>query len=95
MIVRRDAGIIATALNRTVTDALLDRAFPGRPHLAAFDFETEPAPGPAEVFDLAAKAVQAGYRVTQAELQERTGYALEAAAGAPAAGNWEMVARRR
>ena len=57
MIVRRDAGIIATALNRTVTDALLDRAFPGRPHLAAFDFETEPAPAPAEVFDLAAKAV--------------------------------------
>ena len=54
----------------------------GRPHLAAFDFETEPAPGPAEVFDLAAKAVQAGYRVTQAELQERTGYALEEAPGA-------------
>ena len=81
-IVRRDAGIIATALNRTVTDALLDRAFPGRHHLAAFDFETEPAPGPAEVFDLAAKAVQAGYRVTQAELQERTGYALEEAPGA-------------
>ena len=51
----------------------------------------KPAPGPAEVFDLAAKAVQAGYRVTQAELQERTGYALEAAGGAPAAGNWEMV----
>ena len=88
MIVRRDAGIIATALNRTVTDTLLDRAFPGRPHLAAFDFETEPAPGPAEVFDLAAKAVQAGYRVTQAELQERTGYALEPAGtgGVPAFG---------
>ena len=87
-IVRRDAGIIATALNRTVTDTLLDRAFPGRPHLAAFDFETEPAPGPAEVFDLASKAVQAGYRVTQAELQERTGYALEAAGagGSPAFG---------
>ena len=89
MIVRRDAGIIATALNRTVTDTLLDRAFPGRPHLAAFDFETEPAPGPAEVFDLAAKAVQAGYCVTQAELQERTGYALEPAqdaGGVPAFG---------
>ena len=42
----------------------------------------KPAPGPAEVFDLAAKAVQAGYRVTQAELQERTGYALEPAQGA-------------
>lgn len=81
-IVRRDAAAVATALNRTVTDTLLDRAFPGRSHLAAFDFETEPAPGPAEVFDLASKAVQAGYRVTQAELQERTGYALEAAAAA-------------
>ena len=81
-IVRRDAAAVATALNRTVTDTLLDRAFPGRPHLAAFDFETEPAPGPAEVFDLASKAVQAGYRVTQAELQERTGYALEAASAA-------------
>ncbi len=87
-IVRRDAAAVATALNRTVTDTLLDRAFPGRPHLAAFDFETEPAPGPAEVFDLAAKAVQAGYRVTQAELQERTGYALEpaGAGGSPAFG---------
>lgn len=81
-IVRRDAAAVATALNRTVTDTLLDRAFPGRPHLAAFDFETEPAPGPAEVFDLASKAVQAGYRITQAELQERTGYALEPAQGA-------------
>ena len=80
-IVRRDAGIIATALNRTVTDTLLDRAFPGRPHLAAFDFETEPA----------SKAVQAGYRVTQAELQERTGYALEPAQGAGSEGlDWRL-----
>ncbi len=76
-IVRRDAAAIATALNRTVTDALLDRAFPGRPHLAAFDFQTRPEPGPAELFDLAAKAVQAGYRVAQDELEERTGFRLE------------------
>ena len=40
-IVRRDAAAVATALNRTVTDTLLDRAFPGRPHLAAF----RPRPG--------------------------------------------------
>lgn len=76
-IVRRDAAAIATALNRTVTDALLDRAFPGRPHLAAFDFQTRPEPGPAELFDLAAKAVQAGYRVARDELEERTGFRLE------------------
>lgn len=78
-IVRRDAGLIATALNHTVTDPLLDRAFPGRPHLAAFDFETDPSPTPAEIFDLAAKAVAAGYQVTQEELEERTGYRLIAA----------------
>ena len=83
-IVRRDAALIATALNRTVTDALLDRAFPGRPHLAAFDFETDPSPTPAEIFDIAAKAVAAGYRVTKEELEERTGYRLEASSeGAP------------
>ncbi|MCI6589653.1 MAG: DUF935 domain-containing protein [Lentisphaeraceae bacterium] len=75
-IVRRDAGLIATALNHTVTAPLLDRAFPGRPHLAAFDFETDPSPTPAEIFDLAAKAVAAGYQVTQQELEERTGYRL-------------------
>lgn len=76
-IVRRDAALIATALNRTVTDALLDRAFPGRPHLAQFDFETDPSPTPAEIFDLAAKAAQAGYQIAKEELEERTGYRLE------------------
>jgi phage gp29-like protein len=75
-IVRRDAGLIATVLNRTVTDALLDRAFPGKPHLARFDFETRAAPTPAEVFDCAGKAVVAGYKVEKSELEERTGYRL-------------------
>ncbi len=77
MIVRRDAAAIATAINRGVTDAILDRCFPGKPHLAQFDFETEPAPGPDEVFDIAAKAVASGYRVTRDELEERTGFHLE------------------
>lgn len=75
-IVRRDAGLIATVLNRTVTDALLDRAFPGKPHLARFDFETRAAPTPEEIFDCAGKAVVAGYKVEKAELEERTGYRL-------------------
>lgn len=75
-IVRRDAGLIASALNRTVTDALLDRAFPGKPHLARFDFETRAAPTPTEIFECAGKAVAAGYKVEKAELEERTGYRL-------------------
>ncbi|MBQ9693490.1 MAG: DUF935 family protein, partial [Kiritimatiellae bacterium] len=76
MIVRRDAGFIAAEMNRTVTAALLKRAFPGKPHLAGFDFETEPKPSAAEIFDLAGKAVVAGYKVEKSELEERTGYRL-------------------
>ena len=76
MIVRRDAGLIAAEINRTVTSALLKRAFPGKAHLAGFDFETEPKPSAAEIFDLAGKAVVAGYKVEKAELEERTGYRL-------------------
>lgn len=76
MIVRRDAGFIAAEMNRTVTSALLKRAFPGKPHLASFDFETEPKPSAAEIFDLAGKAVVAGYKVEKSELEERTGYRL-------------------
>ena len=82
-IVRRDAGLIASVLNRTVTDALLDRAFPGKPHLARFDFETRAAPTPAEIFDCAGKAVVAGYKVEKSELEERTGYRLIEAPSAP------------
>lgn len=82
-IVRRDAGLIASVLNRTVTDALLDRAFPGKPHLARFDFETRAAPTPEEIFDCAGKAVVAGYKVEKSELEERTGYRLIEAPSAP------------
>jgi hypothetical protein len=82
-IVRRDAGLIATVLNRTISDTLLDRAFPGKPHLARFDFETRPAPTPAEIFDCAGKAVVAGYKVEKSELEERTGYRLIEAPSTP------------
>lgn len=82
-IVRRDAGLIASVMNRTVTDALLDRAFPGKPHLARFDFETRAAPTPEEIFDCAGKAVVAGYKVEKSELEERTGYRLIEAPSAP------------
>jgi len=73
---RMDASIIASALNRQISDAVLDRAFPGRPHLAYFDFDTEATPSPSEVFDDATKARAAGYLVAQDDLEERTGYKL-------------------
>ena len=76
-IVRRDAAAVATVLNRSVSNALLSRAFPGKPHLAAFDFETEPPPSASEVFALAAQAVQAGYQIAKEDLEERTGFSLQ------------------
>ncbi len=76
-IVRRDAAAVATVLNRSVSNALLSRAFPGKPHLAAFDFETEPPPSASDVFALAAQAVQAGYQIAKEDLEERTGFSLQ------------------
>jgi len=78
-VVRRDSRVIAEAFNRRVAADLLDRAFPGRPRLARFAFETSPAPSAGEVFDVAVKAAGAGWRVTARDLRERTGYELEPA----------------
>lgn len=83
-VVRRDSRVIAEAFNRRVAADLLDRAYPGRPRLARFAFDTEAAPSAGEVFDVAVKAASAGWRVTARDLRERTGYELEPAAQAAA-----------
>jgi hypothetical protein len=63
-------------LNRTCTRSLLDAAFPGKPHLAYFDF-ADRKPTASQVFEDAGKAKIAGYTVAQSDLEERTGYTLE------------------
>lgn len=73
---RMDSAKIGSVLNRTLADTILDRAFPGRPHLAYFAFDTEAVPSPGKVFDDATKAKNAGYLIDQADLEERTGYKL-------------------
>nr|AIF26381.1 hypothetical protein [uncultured bacterium fosmid pJB16B1] len=73
---RMDSAKVGSVLNRTLADAILDRAFPGRPHLAYFSFDTEAVPSPGEVFDDAAKAKASGYLIDKADLEERTGYRL-------------------
>jgi phage gp29-like protein len=75
-IIMRDCSIIASSMNRICTDQLLNAAFPGRPHLAYFDF-ADRRPTASQVFDDASKAKSAGYTVAQADLEERTGYTLE------------------
>lgn len=85
-IIRRDCKLITTPINRVVVSDLLNANFPGRPHLAYFDF-ADPQPTAKEVFDTATAAKSSGYRVKQADLEEKSGYALEVlpdAAGLPA-----------
>ncbi len=94
-VVRRDSRVIAEAFNRRVVADLLDRAYPGRPRLARFAFETEAAPSAGEVFDVAVKAAGAGWRVTARDLRERTGYELEAAPAVQTAPGGGMFAANK
>ena len=74
---RMDSAKIGSVINRDLAGRILDRAFPGKPHLAYFAFATEAVPSPGEVFDDATKARNAGYIVDKAQLEEMTGYKLE------------------
>lgn len=74
---RMDSAKIGSVINRDLAGRILDRAFPGKPHLAYFAFATEAVPSPGEVFEDAGKARTAGYLVDKAQLEEMTGYKLE------------------
>ena len=73
---RKDAVILADAFNLTPTRILLNRNFPGQPHLAYFAFDTEPTQAPGDIFDYAGKARTAGYTIKQSQLEEKTGLTL-------------------
>jgi hypothetical protein len=81
-IVRRDSRFIAAALNARVSADLLAAQYPGRPVLAEFAFQVDPPATAAEVFEAGAKAVTAGYKIAQADLEAKSGYKLEAAPAA-------------
>ena len=81
-IVKRDAEIIGNALQRSIALPFLRRMFPGKPVAAEFSLGRDAEPTPGEMFDLAGKAVAAGYRISRDELSEATGYTLEDAPSA-------------
>lgn len=76
-VVGRDLKSVARATNRTCTTSLLNRKFPGHPHLAGIEFPADKKPSPSTVLEDAGKAKVAGYIVVQSDLEEKTGYALE------------------
>ena len=88
-IVRRDAELIGNALHRSIAIPYLRRMFPGQPVAAEFSLGRDAEPTPGEMFELAGKAVAAGYRISRDELSEATGYTLEdAQTGQPEMGGF-------
>ena len=82
-IVARDGGVISDALNRALFRPFLAMAFPNRPPCVDFELGADKTPSAEEVFDLAAKARNAGYIIAQDELEEASGYTLEKDAQQP------------
>ena len=89
-IVKRDGVAIGAAIDRDVCRPLLRgiRDFAGRPPLVKFELGGDRQLDPGEIFDIAAKARAAGYRVAKDELEKATGYTLveEPAQGGDGAG---------
>ena len=85
-IVSRDAAIIGAALDRTLVQPYLRARFPGRPAAASFALGADRDLSAEEVFEVAAKARTAGYVVAEADLEGRTGFALEREQDAPGMG---------
>lgn len=75
-IVARDAVALEKPINRMVS-RFLSLKFPNRPQLADFVFDRGKELSPKEVADLAVSLKNAGWRVDQSELEERTGFTLE------------------
>ncbi len=82
-IVTRDGGVISDALNRALFRPFLAMKFPNRPTCVDFELGADKTPSAEEVFDLAAKARNAGYLIAQDELEEASGYTLEKDAQQP------------
>ena len=85
----RDSVFVAGSLNRTCASAVLNKGFPGKPHLAYFDFEKESSPTAGDVFEDAGKAKTAGYLVDKAQLEEKSGYKLTLDTSASAQSAWQ------
>ena len=85
-IVARDGTVISDALNRALFRPYLREAFPGRPIAVDFELGDEKTLTAAEVFDLAAKAKSAGWRIAKDELEEASGFTLERDETAPQGG---------
>ena len=76
-IVRRDAGVLAQAVMRSLVRPFIERRF-GSPYCAVeFSLDIPEKPSPQEAANVAATLRQAGWRVDQGELEKAIGFTLE------------------
>jgi phage gp29-like protein len=84
-IARGRARLISEEFQRKIDRRILDAAFPGRPHLAYFEFSANEATDTGAVIEEITKLASAGYRISSAEASEKTGYTLTDTGALPAA----------
>ena len=77
-IMRAEAKRISRRVFQKYLDArMLAAEFPGCPALAYFEISANEVFNPSEVVRDAATLAKAGFAITQADIEERTGYLLE------------------
>jgi phage gp29-like protein len=75
-IAEAEAALISETLQEQFDRPLLDKHFPGQPHLAYFELAATRSLDPAETMAQALTLAKAGYEIDPAELSEKTGYRL-------------------
>ena len=82
-IVRRDAGVLAQAVKRSILKPYLERAFGARPCAVDFALDFPEERSAQDAANVAATLRQAGWRVDQGELEKAVGFTLEREENAP------------
>ena len=82
-IVRRDAGVLAQAVKRSIVKPYLERTFGARPCAVDFALDFPEERSAQDAANVAATLRQAGWRVDQGELEKAVGFTLEREENAP------------
>lgn len=75
-IVKKDAYIIGDLINRGIAKKLLDWRFPDKKHLVYFDLADDITIDPKTILENAVLAHNAGFKIDERELSEKTGYTI-------------------
>jgi len=75
-ITESEAALVSEVFQEQFDRPLLERHFPGQPHLVYFELAATRSLDPADVIDQALKLARAGYEIDPAELSEKTGYRI-------------------